>query len=97
MEPETDSAAAEMDAAPENPEESLKAEEVDDADEADKSEKKPPLLCTLEQLTDLAKRLGSKWKLLAPKLGFRPDEVIFFFSFSFTFLKILGCLLYCFI
>jgi len=80
MEPETDSAAAEMDAAPENPEESLKAEEVDDADEADKSEKKPPLLCTLEQLTDLAKRLGSKWKLLAPKLGFRPDEMEYFES-----------------
>jgi len=80
MEPETDSAAAEMDAAPENPEESLKAEEVDDTEEADKSEKKPPLLCTLEQLTDLAKRLGSKWKLLAPKLGFRPDEMEYFES-----------------
>jgi len=64
-----------MDAAPE---ESVKSEEVDDADETDKPEKKQPVLCTMEQLTDLSKRLASKWKLLAPKLGFRPDEVLLF-------------------
>lgn len=77
IEPETDSAAAEMDTAPE---ESVKTEEVDETDEADKPEKKPPVLCTMDQLTDLAKRLASKWKLLAPKLGFRPDEIEYFES-----------------
>lgn len=68
------------------PEESVKTEEVDETDEADKPEKKPPVLCTMDQLTDLAKRLASKWKLLAPKLGFRPDEVFIIYSlFLFSF------------
>ena len=81
-EAETDSPTAEMDGVPE---ESVKTEEADDADEADKTGKKQPVLCTMEQLTDLAKRLGVYWKLLAPKLGFRPDEVIFFSIFNFFY------------
>jgi len=76
-EAETDSPTAEMDGVPE---ESVKTEEADDADEADKTGKKQPVLCTMEQLTDLAKRLGVYWKLLAPKLGFRPDEIEYFES-----------------
>nr|CAG4643807.1 EOG090X0324 [Lepidurus arcticus] len=37
-------------------------------------------LCTLEQLIELAKRLGGEWKRLAPKLGFHVDEVEYFES-----------------
>nr|CAG4648545.1 EOG090X0324 [Polyphemus pediculus] len=75
MEPETETTAADMDnGATDEP---VKGEE---ADEADDSDKKPPVLCTMEQLTLLAKRLATNWKLLAPKLGFQTDEVEYFVS-----------------
>nr|CAG4641545.1 EOG090X0324 [Eurycercus lamellatus] len=75
MEPETDpvSTAAEMDGAPED-----KADEVEEPGDEETSESKKPVLCTLEQLSRLGQRLGASWKILAPKLGFGPDEVEYF-------------------
>ena len=76
MEPEADpvSAASEMDGATE---ENVKEEEGEDHVDEESTDKKAdtPVLCTLEQLTRLAQRLGADWKKLAPKLGFRDDEV----------------------
>jgi len=37
-------------------------------------------LCTMEQLQSLAQKLGADWKKLAPKLGFRADEIEYFES-----------------
>ena len=76
MEPEADpvSAASEMDGAAE---ENIKEEEGEDHVDEESTDKKAdtPVLCTLEQLTRLAQRLGADWKKLAPKLGFKEDEV----------------------
>ena len=76
MEPEADpvSAASEMDGAAE---ENIKEEEGEDHVDEESTDKKAdtPVLCTIEQLTRLAQRLGADWKKLAPKLGFKEDEV----------------------
>ncbi len=34
--------------------------------------------CTPEQLNLLSQRLALQWRILAPKLGFGPDEVLYF-------------------
>lgn len=74
MEPETDpvSTASEMEGAQEDTH--VKTEEPEDGTDEEVVEKKP-VLCTMSQLTLLAKQIGSNWKLLAPKLGFKKDEV----------------------
>lgn len=58
-------------------EENAKEEEGEDQVDEVSTDKKAdtPVLCTLEQLTRLAQRLGAEWKKLAPKLGFKADEV----------------------
>ena len=53
----------------------------DEADGEDESIRKKPILCSMDQLVELSKKLGASWKNLAPKLGFRPDEVNFFSIF----------------
>lgn len=71
MEPEADpvSSTSEMEGVPEEP-------KPDEMEEEENTEKKPILAtCTMDQLTRLAKQIGTNWKLLAPKLGFGPDEV----------------------
>lgn len=75
MEPETDpvSTASELEAAQEDTH--VKTEEPEDGTDEEIVEKKP-VLCTMSQLTLLAKQIGSNWKLLAPKLGFKKDEVM---------------------
>nr|CAG4649179.1 EOG090X0324 [Scapholeberis mucronata] len=79
MEPETDpvSTASEMEAAQEDTH--VKTEEPEDGTDEEVVEKKP-VLCTMSQLTLLAKQIGSNWKTLAPKLGFKKDEVEYFES-----------------
>ena len=75
MEPEADpvSAASEMDAATDD---NVKEEESEDPVEEESTDKKQtPVLCTLDQLNRLAQQLGAEWKKLAPKLGFKEDEV----------------------
>lgn len=85
MEPEADpvSSTSEIDGGPD--EASIKPDEVEETIEEENSEKKPTL-CTMEQLALLAKEIGTKWKLLAPKLGFEPDEVNVTFCMFFFFL-----------
>lgn len=74
MEPEADpvSSTSEIEGGPD--EANVKPDEVEEAVEEENLGKKP-ILCTMEQLVLLAKEIGIKWKLLAPKLGFGPDEV----------------------
>lgn len=74
MEPEADpvSSTSEMEGVPE--EANAKLDDTEDIAEEESSDKKP-VLCTMDQLTRLANKIGSNWKLLAPKLGFRQDEV----------------------
>nr|CAG4643082.1 EOG090X0324 [Ilyocryptus agilis] len=82
MEPETDqvATAGEMDGAPEDPISTSKGEEQEEPGDEEASTEKKAATCTMEQLVCLAKRLGADWKTLAPKLGFRQDEVEFFES-----------------
>lgn len=81
MEPEADpvSTTSEMEAAPE--ETSIKPDETEETADEEMTDKKPTL-CTMDQLTQLAKQIGEKWKLVAPKLGFGQDEVNTIFLFS---------------
>ena len=81
MEPETDpvSAASEMEGAQE--ESNVKTEDPEDGTDEEVVEKKQPVLCTMSQLTLLAKKIGTNWKTLAPKLGFGQDEVSFQYHF----------------
>ena len=55
-----------------------------EGDAEDESIRKKRILCSMDQLVEVSKKLGASWKNLAPKLGFRPDEVNFF---SFLFLN----------
>ncbi len=74
MEPEADQVPnSEMEGVPE---EATKADEAEEQADEETTEKKP-ILCTSEQLGMLAKQIGTNWKILAPKLGFGPDEVNF--------------------
>ncbi|XP_046459748.1 THO complex subunit 1-like isoform X1 [Daphnia pulex] len=77
MEPEADPVSnnSEIEGVPE--ETNVKPDEME---EEESTEKKPVLCCTMDQLTRLAKQIGTNWKLLAPKLGFGPDEVEYFES-----------------
>nr|CAG4651675.1 EOG090X0324 [Triops cancriformis] len=64
---------------------SSKDEETRNEDEEMEEAKKIKVeLCTLDQLTELAKRLGNEWKRLGPKLGFRVDEIEYFESENST-------------
>lgn len=54
----------------------IKTEEPEsEAADEDSTDNKKSVPCTAEQLTLLSQRLGVQWKVLAPKLGFGPDEV----------------------
>ena len=53
----------------------------DEGDGEDESIRKKPILCSMDQLVEVSKKLGASWKNLAPKLGFRPDEVNFYSVF----------------
>nr|CAG4646899.1 EOG090X0324 [Megafenestra aurita] len=79
MEPETYpvTAASEIEGTQE--ETNVKSEETEEIADEENAEKKPTL-CTMNQLTRLAKQIGKNWKLLAPKLGFGQDEVEYFES-----------------
>lgn len=81
MEPETYpvTAASEIEGTQE--ETNVKSEETEEIADEENAEKKPTL-CTMNQLTRLAKQIGKNWKLLAPKLGFGQDEVRFIFKIS---------------
>nr|CAG4636859.1 EOG090X0324 [Ceriodaphnia reticulata] len=75
MEPEADQVPnSEMETVPE---EATKPDEAEEQADEETTEKKP-ILCTMEQLSILAKQIGTNWKILAPKLGFGPDEVEYF-------------------
>ena len=52
-----------------------------EGDAEDESIRKKPILCSMDQLVEVSKKLGASWKNLAPKLGFRPDEAFFFLFF----------------
>lgn len=86
MEPEADPVSnnSEIEGVPE--ETNVKPDEME---EEESTEKKPVLCCTMDQLTRLAKQIGTNWKLLAPKLGFGPDEVTTKFK-TFCFFRILN-------
>ena len=52
-----------------------------EGDAEDESIRKKRILCSMDQLVEVSKKLGASWKNLAPKLGFRPDEVNFYSVF----------------
>lgn len=68
-------ATSEADVSPEDS--SSKAEETMESMETGPVSKKSQL-CTIDQMNRLGERLGSKWKLLARKLGCEDDQVSMF-------------------
>ena len=89
MEPEADQVPnSEMDGVPE--EATKPRDEVEEQAADEETTEKKPVLCTMEQMSMLAKQIGTNWKILAPKLGFRPDEVNFTPKLEWGFLLYLG-------
>nr|CAG4638322.1 EOG090X0324 [Cyclestheria hislopi] len=83
MEPEAESetaTASEMEGASSAASEETVKNEESCSEDCEQNRNKKPVLCSMEQLTLLAKQLGSNWKILAPKLGFKSVEIEYFES-----------------